>query len=100
MVVFALTMPSAGSRNRKWSGEGRIYAKARKNCQVPKEVIGKSFCYRWDDGWVACVQVEKMDSREAQKIIKKSNGFYGYDWMIESIIKYGEIRNINHEKTN
>ena len=23
---------------------------------------------------------------------KKSDGFCGYDWMIESIIKYGEIR--------
>lgn len=95
MIIFTLSMPSAGSWNDRWSGEGRIYARARKNCQVPKEVIGKSFCYRWDDGWVACVQVEKMDYKEAQKIMKKSCGFFGYDWMIESIIKCKKIINRN-----
>lgn len=62
------------------------------HCQVPKEVVGKSFYHRWEDGWTACVSVEKVDCREAQKIERKSDGFCGYDWMIESIIKYGEIR--------
>lgn len=96
MIIFTLSMPSAGSWNDRWSGEGRIYARARKNCQVPKEVIGKSYCYRWDDGWVACVQVEKMDYKEAQKIMKKSCGFFGYDWMIESIIKFKKIIKMSH----
>lgn len=92
MIVFTLTMPNVGSWNYRWSGEGRLYSRTMKNCQVPKEVVGKSFYHRWEDGWTACVSVEKVDCKEAKKIEKKSSGFRGYDWMIESIIKYGEIR--------
>lgn len=92
MIVFTLTMPNVGSWNGRWSGEDKIYARTMKNCKVPKEVIGKSFIHRWEDGWTACVSVEKVECREAQKIERKSDGFCGYDWMIESIIKYGEIR--------
>lgn len=91
MIVFQLSMPTAASWNGKWSGEGRIYARAWANRDVPKDVVGKQFHYRWDDGWVACITVTKMDSREARKLIAKSAGFYGYDWMIDSIVKHGKI---------
>lgn len=92
MIVFTLTMPSVGSWNNRWSGEGKLYARIMKNSQVPKELIGKRFFHRWEDGWTACVSVEKVDCREAKKIQRKSDGFCGYDWMIKSIIKYGEIK--------
>lgn len=92
MVVFKLTMPNRNTWNGKWTGDEMIFARRRKDREVPKEVIGKSFFYYLDDGWTACVSVDKMDCKEANKIIKKSSGFCGYDWMIESIIRYGEIR--------
>lgn len=91
MIIFELTMPNCGSWNGKWSGEKRLYAKSRRNNQVPKEVVGKKFYYRWDDGWTACVSVKKVDYREGRKIMRKSSGFCGYDWMIDSIINYGKI---------
>lgn len=91
MIIFELTMPNCGSWNGKWSGEERLYVKSRRNNQVPKNVIGKNFYYRWDDGWTACVSVRKVDCREEQKIMRKSSGFCGYDWMIDSIINYGKI---------
>lgn len=91
MILFRLTMPHAASWNGRWSGEGRIYAKTRKDREVPKQYWGKDFHYRWEDGWGACVSVEHMDSREAQKIMRKSVGFSGYDWMIKSIIERGYI---------
>lgn len=43
MIVFTLTMPSVGSWNNRWTGEDRLYARTMKNCQVPKDVIGKKF---------------------------------------------------------
>ena len=42
-------------------------------------------------GLRAC-QWKKVDIKEANKIMKKSVGFYGYDWMIDSIIKNKEIK--------
>ena len=92
MVVFKLTMPNRNTWNGKWTGDEMIFARSKKDKDVPKEVIGKSFLHHWADGWIACVSVEKMDCKEANKLMRMSNGFCGYDWMIESIIRYGEIR--------
>ena len=91
MIIFTLSMPNRGSWNGRWSGENRVYARIFHNNDVPKDIIGKDFYYNWDDGWYACVSVAKVDSKEAAKIRKKSAGFCGYDWMIRSIIKHGEI---------
>ena len=91
MIIFTLSMPTRGSWNGRWSGEDRVYARVFHNNDVSKDIIGKDFYYNWDDGWCACVSVTKVDSKEAAKIRKKSAGFCGYDWMIRSIIKNGEI---------
>lgn len=91
MIAFILTMPNRGSWNGRWSGENDLHAIVKPEKSVPKDIIGKSFLYRWDDGWLACVSVEKVDCREGNKIRKKSRGFCGYNWMVESIIKKGVI---------
>lgn len=91
MIVFELSMPGRGSWNGRWSGEDRCYVRTYDQRYVPKEHWNKSFYYRWDDGWEACVTVTQMPAKEARKLAKKSNGFCGYDWMIKSIIKFGEI---------
>ena len=91
MVAFLLSMPHVASWNNKWSGEGKIYARLRKDNEVPVDYIDQSFEYRWKDGWGASVEVKKVDAKEAAKIRKCSVGFYGYDWMIDSIIDHGKI---------
>lgn len=91
MIAFILDMPGKGSWNNQWSGEGKLYVKFKSDNQVPKEYIGQSFTYRWPDGWVASIKVEKVPSNEANKMKKKSAGFCGYDWMIDSIINHGSI---------
>lgn len=92
MIAFILTMPNRGSWNGRWSGERDLYAIVKSERNVPnKDIIGKSFFYRWDDGWTACVSVEKVDCKEGNKIRKKSKGFCGYGWMVDSIIKKGII---------
>jgi hypothetical protein len=93
MIAFELSMPSKASWNGKWSGEGRMYVKIRAlTKEQEKQLDEKSFDYRWSDGWCACVTARKVDSREAARLRKASVGFYGYDWMIDSIIQHGEIR--------
>ena len=91
MIVFFLNMPHVASWNDKWSGEGKLYAKIRKDSEVPKEYINQTFEYRWPDGWGASVSIEQVDAKEAAKIRKQSAGFRGYDWMIDSIIDHGKI---------
>lgn len=92
MILFELSMPNKGSWNGKWSQEGQLFVRARREHDVPKEYWNKSFYYRWDDGWTACVTTTKMTASEARKLERKSKGFCGYDWMIESIIRHGIIR--------
>ena len=91
MILFKLTMPNIGSWNDKWSGSNRNYSRVMHDKDVPKELWDKDFYYGWDDGWTACVSVSHMNYKDAQKENKRSDGFSGYDWMIRSIIKYGEI---------
>jgi hypothetical protein len=92
MIVFQLTMPHAGSWNGKWTGDGRVYAKTRPNREVPPEVVGRDFTWEFDDGWAACVSATKMDAKDAAKIMRQSKGFFGYDWMIDSIIRIGRTQ--------
>ena len=92
--AFKLSMPNVGSWNGRWSGEKDLYIKFRKltNKQIEESKIEeKSYHYNFGDGWSANVHVFVTDSNERRKLERKSKGFSGYDWMIDSIIKNGKI---------
>lgn len=103
ILLFELTMPDVGSWNGKWSGAGRFYGKVV-NIGRSKEAKDKGasilsdqpYRYRWDDGWSAGVKVSQVDAKEAarlRRVIRKADeGFCGYDWLVDSIIHYGDIR--------
>ena len=91
MIIFELTMPNRRSWNGHWSGETKRYIRSKLNQFVPKNLWDKDYFYSWNDGWTACVSVRKTDAHTANKLIKTSSGFCGYDWMIDSIIRNGYI---------
>ena len=98
LLSFELTMPNVGSWNGKWTGESKKYFVVRKVNDDVANIIFKNdtllqenFYYRFGDGWGANVCVEVVDFKEAQKRRRKSAGFAGYEWMIDSIIKHNEI---------
>lgn len=92
MIAFILTMPGNNSWNGRFSGENNLYAVLKKENGVPKDIIGKDFDYNFGDGWWANVEVKKINDRsKINRIRKKSSGFMGYNWMIESILKNKEI---------
>lgn len=92
MLVFTLTMPGIGSWNGKWTGEGLLHCSIRSLKRKKElELDGKDFLYRWDDGWIAKINVKKVYSVEAKKLKKQSKGFLGYEWMIDSIIEHNKI---------
>lgn len=91
LVCFSLSMPNIGSWNGEWTGQGKLYARVRRISNKNNLRDESSFRYNFGDGWSACVSVKFVDSKEAAKIRRKTFGFCGYEWMIDSIIKHGEI---------
>lgn len=91
MIAFILTMPNSPTWNGRWSGENNLHCIIKENRKVPKEIVGKTFYHRWDDGWCAAIEVRHVDCRTANKMKRESCGFSGYDWMVKNIIENGEI---------
>jgi hypothetical protein len=85
-------MPSTGSWNGRWSGEGRNFVRVRQLTDSDTTALlgvgwpKGSWFHRWDDGWGALVTARVMERGERKP---KSDGFCGYDWMIDNIINYG-----------
>ena len=94
MLLFTLSMPCNNSWNGRWTGEGNCYARARSVSAAKKaEVLKQSYhTYSFGDGWVAAVSIQDIPAAKARRIEKQGRGFCGYDWMIDSIIKHGDIR--------
>ncbi len=79
-------MPGVASWNGKWTGEGRRYAASR---TVPKKRLSElnhTYYHAWKDGWRANISVRQMRKGEC---LGKTDGFCGYEWMIENILHRG-----------
>lgn len=98
IISYELSMPGVASWDGKWSGGDNKYYiiksdGRRKPTEAMQKILDKGyFLYRWKDGWSASVTVEHIDAAEARKRRKISQGFCSYDWMVDSIIEYGEIK--------
>jgi hypothetical protein len=95
IFAFTLSMPNAGSWNSRWTGSNRCYVITRTAYRRKKEVYPAckegSYFYDFGDGWGASIKVELVTPKEARKLERKSNGFCGYDWMVECILNEGKI---------
>jgi hypothetical protein len=92
-LAFLLSMPHAASWNGKWSGEGQCYALLRKfpNKTAERIYAGSPYFYRWPDGWCAEVEVQKPNAADSRKLRKATKGFWGCEWMVDSIFLRGKI---------
>jgi hypothetical protein len=108
-ISFELTMPNVGSWNGKWTGADRKYFIVKtvsekyfksnieklfdlNNTQSrSREYKWNSWYYNFGDGWGASVEINLINSTEGKKRRKLSKGFSGYDWMVDSIMRYGSI---------
>lgn len=100
ILSFELTMPNVGSWNGKWTGSSDPHFIFRK---VPKKVGEKlldgkeqqNYYYNFGDGWGANIEVKVIDAKTKNKLSKINKGFYGYDWMVDSILKNDKIISSN-----
>ncbi len=88
IIQFTLSMPNVGSWDRKWTGSSKLYAIVRSfNKKKAEQILEKpSYSYNFGDGWRAGVSAEQIDSKLAAKVRRKSQGFCGYNWMVDSIV--------------
>jgi hypothetical protein len=88
-IAFILTMPNVGSWNGKWTGQSNLYVKVRSYSNFSnglKNVLKHgNYRYNFGDGWCANIQIKEVTVKEKNNILKKSKGFCGYEWMIDSI---------------
>lgn len=95
LIAFQLSTPSCASWDGKWSGEGQKYVltATTRIKQGFKKIVEKGYySYSFGDGRVVGITVTEVTSKQAVKLRRESDGFCGYDWMVNSILKYGEIR--------
>jgi hypothetical protein len=96
ILAFNLSMPNCASWNGKWSGEDRKYVivktfRSKEAIEKARLILDKGYYYYgWSDGWGAGIKVKEVDSRQAAKLRKESDGFNGYDWMVKTICDYGK----------
>ena len=90
-VEFHLSMPGVSSWNGKWTGAGNDYVVYRSLAaeDVVRLKIPASFRHSFGDGWCACVSARVMERGERAT---KSDGFCGYEWMIDRIIRWGDTQ--------
>ncbi len=107
-VEFKLSMPGRASWNGGWSGEDKNYVIVREVSDeqlarfllepsareqfllAPVDIDVTKWCrvwtHRWSDGWLAQVTARLLPAGEESA---KSDGFGGYDWMIDNILARG-----------
>lgn len=102
ILSFILTMPSNNAWNGKWTDDNKLYARTRSIRDKDKaaRIAEKGyFAYNFGDGWRAAISVEIVKASRAAKLRKASQGFWGYDWMIDSIIDNMEIKTASSRNT-
>lgn len=102
-IAFVLTMPNNNSWNGKWSGDGKLYVRVltvsnAKSTRAKFEKLCGNHYYNFGDGWGANVEVKEVTGEEKRKLMKRSAGFCGYDWMVDSLHWYGKIMNDNQRR--
>lgn len=98
-IVFRLSMPSRGSWNGDWSGASKNYliVKTLTDKQVVALLGDKSdgsWWHAWTDGWAA--RVDARITRSGERL-SKSDGFCGYDWMVNNILDHGDTQDRKKE---
>lgn len=89
LLCFELTMPRVGSWNGTWSGEKDYRAIVTSVSKEVADLVLRNSYYTYDfgDGWVAGISVRLVHRSDATKARKRSTGFAGYDWMVDSILE-------------
>ena len=100
LIAFELSMPSNNAWNGRWTGAERRYVRVRsfRKQETATKILAKTHHhYDFGDGWCAAVHVRQVDVKTARRLRKASEGFCGYDWMIDQIVEHGRILTLKEQ---
>lgn len=84
-VVFELALGGGYSSSDTRRKRYRI-VRSLPGDHAEKLIRERSFTHRWADGWFAFIEVRAALPRERVE----SDGFAGYAWMVDNIIRHGQ----------
>jgi len=93
-VAFEITMPVTNTWNGRSSLDHKheeVVRSFRDHDLAEKILERERFSYSFGDGWVATIKVREVDGRESLRIKRKRSDFWGYGWMVDSIVDFGKI---------
>ena len=103
VLLFEYGHSRVGSWNGKWSGEGSVFAKEVLRTKERKQHLESlgidckkgakhKFTHDFGDGWVAEINMTVGNKKDFKQIMNASQGFMGYEWIIDSILKHGKVK--------
>ncbi len=102
IIAFTLSMPqrpasSNWGRDRLYCVTQRFSTKRGKE-RAEQIVAGGPYDYHFSDGWGMLIDVRIVGAKEAASLKKRSAGFAGYNWAIDTICRYGRIMDSQQEE--
>lgn len=102
VLLFEYGHSKINTWNGRWAGEDKIFAKEVFLSTSKRERLSelgfdlrrgakKSFTHDFGDGWVAEITMTVGAKKDFKEVMKHSEGFMGYEWIIDSILKHGKI---------
>lgn len=102
VLLFEYGHSKINTWNGRWAGEDNVFAKevflSTSKRERLKELgfdlrrgAKKTFTHDFGDGWVAKITMTVGAKKDFEEIMKHSEGFMGYEWIIDSILKHGKI---------
>jgi hypothetical protein len=84
ILQFELTISNHNTCDGIIENKGRYFIHLNVAKLKANKLNGRNFRYSFGDGWETTITVSKNKRQ-------KSNGFLGYDWMVDDILKYDKI---------
>lgn len=88
-VRFELHLHASSSTPHPSPPKERVKVRVLTGDEADRVLESPVYTFGWSDGWSATVTAREMKLGEKPP---KVQDFAGYDWMIDSIIRHGEIR--------
>ena len=92
-LAFRLTMLCHAPLRSSWQDKNFVACRQfMEQLRTRTIAVNGPYTYRFSDGYTAHISAFVINEAQRNRLLNESDGFGGYEWMIDSIIKHGEIK--------